>query len=528
MTMPPIDKTFVGTMKDWLMRLTIVERRLAISGGGGGTSAVGPGMIAPFAGGVVPSGWLLCNGAAVSRSTYADLFNAIGTSYGTGDGSTTFNLPDLRSRVPVGKGPDAEFDTLGETGGAKTHSHTISSVAATAWAMLAWAAAGRVRMRRDNSGIMWDANVMSTSATAVPITTDTEADGDLSVRVNGGTDEASSLQPYQVVNYIISIGSGAGAGGAFLLPPRLEASNGTILLTNTNDAVENGWYRFNTSTTNIPINTGSGSLFVSVGGSAATSVRQLARRNFTESSGEPDMRAWERTSNDGGTTWSTWKEIGSGYGLVQTVYFTSSGSFTKASYTGLRAVRVKVQAAGGGGGGAPTAASGQNAYGTGGGGGGYAEAFILTDTLASSVTVTVGASGTGGAGDGGTGGNSSFGSLVVANGGGGGITKPSSTLGGYQPGGLGGSGATGDLLTSGGGGTSGWGAATLAAGGAGGAAMMGGGGRSVSSGAGGGASAGDPGGNYGGGGGGAFTNSTGTARNGGAGGPGIVIVEIYR
>ena len=57
-----------------------------------------PGLIAPFAGSAdkVPAGWLLCDGSAVSRSNYANLYDAIGVNWGTGDGATTFNLPDLR------------------------------------------------------------------------------------------------------------------------------------------------------------------------------------------------------------------------------------------------------------------------------------------------------------------------------------------------------------------------------------------------------------------------------------------------
>lgn len=61
------------------------------------------GAILPHAGTSPPSGYLLCSGQAVSRSTYAALFAVISTTYGTGDGSTTFNLPDLRGRVPGGK-----------------------------------------------------------------------------------------------------------------------------------------------------------------------------------------------------------------------------------------------------------------------------------------------------------------------------------------------------------------------------------------------------------------------------------------
>lgn len=62
-------------------------------------ASVPTGTILPFAGTVVPDGFLLCNGAAVSRTTYAKLFAAIGTKWGTGDGSTTFNLPDSEGRV---------------------------------------------------------------------------------------------------------------------------------------------------------------------------------------------------------------------------------------------------------------------------------------------------------------------------------------------------------------------------------------------------------------------------------------------
>lgn len=60
------------------------------------------GMIFAFAGNTIPSGYLACNGAAISRTTYADLFAVIGTTYGTGDGSTTFNLPNLTDKFIQG------------------------------------------------------------------------------------------------------------------------------------------------------------------------------------------------------------------------------------------------------------------------------------------------------------------------------------------------------------------------------------------------------------------------------------------
>lgn len=62
------------------------------------------GILAPYAGASAPSGWLLCDGQAISRATYADLFTAIGTTYGVGNGSTTFNVPDMREASPYGVG----------------------------------------------------------------------------------------------------------------------------------------------------------------------------------------------------------------------------------------------------------------------------------------------------------------------------------------------------------------------------------------------------------------------------------------
>jgi microcystin-dependent protein len=67
-----------------------------------GATVVPVGSILPFAGRFAPDGWLLCNGQEVSRTTYTNLYAAIGTTYGTGDGSTTFNLPDCNGRFLKG------------------------------------------------------------------------------------------------------------------------------------------------------------------------------------------------------------------------------------------------------------------------------------------------------------------------------------------------------------------------------------------------------------------------------------------
>ena len=90
--------------------------------------AIPPGVILDFAGtGDLPPGWLACAGQAVSRTTYARLFAAIGTTWGAGDGSTTFNVPDLRRRVRVGAwgaGTSRLGNAIGSTGGSETHALT--------------------------------------------------------------------------------------------------------------------------------------------------------------------------------------------------------------------------------------------------------------------------------------------------------------------------------------------------------------------------------------------------------------------
>jgi len=77
-----------------------------------------------------PSGWLSCDGAAVSRSTYSNLFDVIGTTYGPGDGETTFNVPDLRGRAPIGNGSGSDLTarSVGDEIGAETHTLTIEEI----------------------------------------------------------------------------------------------------------------------------------------------------------------------------------------------------------------------------------------------------------------------------------------------------------------------------------------------------------------------------------------------------------------
>lgn len=108
----------------------------------GKSSGVPSGALMPYGGSSAPAGWLLCDGSAVSRTTYASLFSALSTTFGVGDGSSTFNLPDLRGRVIAGKdnmggsaasrltaaGSGITGTTLGAVGGAQTHTLTIAQM----------------------------------------------------------------------------------------------------------------------------------------------------------------------------------------------------------------------------------------------------------------------------------------------------------------------------------------------------------------------------------------------------------------
>lgn len=90
-------------------------------------SGVPTGAVMPFAGTATPTGFLLCQGQAVSRTTYSALYTALGgasSPFGQGDGSTTFNVPDLRTRFPLGRASSGGFSSMGGTGGSIDHTHS--------------------------------------------------------------------------------------------------------------------------------------------------------------------------------------------------------------------------------------------------------------------------------------------------------------------------------------------------------------------------------------------------------------------
>ena len=88
------------------------------------TSIVGE--VRMYSGTVAPSGWLIADGSAVNRTTYSDLFSLIGTAFGVGNGTTTFNIPDLRDKFPIGV---SETKARASTGGEAAHTLSVAELA---------------------------------------------------------------------------------------------------------------------------------------------------------------------------------------------------------------------------------------------------------------------------------------------------------------------------------------------------------------------------------------------------------------
>lgn len=170
------------------------------------------GAMVQYGGSAAPTGWLLCDGAAINRTTYASLFAAIGTAYGVGDGSTTFNVPDLRQRFPLGKAAAGTGNTLGGTGGAIDHTHTSAAHTHTlgstnvAFAKLWTDSASSAEIKRVTGVTGWT----STHILSPVVTVGTASTSRTNAIELGGTTDSTTPAatgtnnpPYVVVNYII-------------------------------------------------------------------------------------------------------------------------------------------------------------------------------------------------------------------------------------------------------------------------------------------------------------------------------------
>ena len=160
----------------------------------------------------MPSGWIACEGQAVSRSTYSKLYNVISTIYGNGNGSTTFNVPDLRGRVVAGfNSSNSKFNSVGEKGGAETHKLTIAEMPShnhsgntssagnhnhemRGWRLTTNGGSYKVRSREDISGDGWDGANIGYAGNHYH---------SFSTSHSGSTGYHNNLQPYMAIVYII-------------------------------------------------------------------------------------------------------------------------------------------------------------------------------------------------------------------------------------------------------------------------------------------------------------------------------------
>ena len=164
------------------------------------------GSLMMFAGSSAPSGWLFCNGSAISRTTYSGLFAVLGVEFGAGDTTTTFNIPDFRGRVPIGVGTGSGLTAryLSDSAGNETvqlqtaelpsHNHTITDPGH--YHSVSGASSGGVGA----TSLLRSANAADGT---YPVGTGVATTGITQTNNRGSNQPHNNMQPYLVVNYII-------------------------------------------------------------------------------------------------------------------------------------------------------------------------------------------------------------------------------------------------------------------------------------------------------------------------------------
>lgn len=162
------------------------------------------GLVLPYAGKSAPAGYLLCDGAAYAKADYPELFAAIGTTYGGTDAGTTFNVPNLAGRIPVGTSVDY---ALGSQGGEAKHTLTIDEAPSHF----------HETRKHDGSSVgFWPSDASAGSKWQV-LSGGNTAEGaayDLTTDAKGGGQPHNNMQPYVATNYIISTGKDPSAAMA--------------------------------------------------------------------------------------------------------------------------------------------------------------------------------------------------------------------------------------------------------------------------------------------------------------------------
>lgn len=162
-----------------------------------------PGEIRMFGASTAPNGWLACNGAAVSRTTFARLFAIVGTTYGAGNGTSTFNVPNFANNFPMGNTP-------GNSGGASTHTHTSAAhshaLAGTGFAGIE-ISSGSFNLKRNVASGFTGTRVINGGGgqadTATAAVAAADLIGNTGSTTPGSTGSASSLPPFVGALFII-------------------------------------------------------------------------------------------------------------------------------------------------------------------------------------------------------------------------------------------------------------------------------------------------------------------------------------
>ena len=204
-----IDTPAVDTVDQ--LRLSINNHASVLDGmAAAGAIGMPPGSLVATARATSPTGWLLCDGASLLRTAYPALFAAIGTGYGSVDG-THFNVPDLRGRVPVGVDGAANRldanDALADAGGEEKHQLATADLPAHAHAVTD---PGHGHQTGPNSNYWPPNNMPGSTVTGIGVGTanaglavvSNNTTG-ISIQNTGGGGAHNNMQPYQIVNWII-------------------------------------------------------------------------------------------------------------------------------------------------------------------------------------------------------------------------------------------------------------------------------------------------------------------------------------
>jgi len=196
------NNSFTGAVGELSIDTDTENIRIHDGSSAGGVEIMPAGTIVAFGNTTAPTGWLACNDAAVSRTTYARLFAVIGTSFGVGDGSGNFNVPDLRDRVPLGYGTN------------HTSMGAITSAAAAS-AVMASATKSGVQTGTSTTGSTTQSVSTSTGTFATSAKDSSQSSAITAVNTSAHTHSIPALTvadftvnttlPSQVVQYIIKI-----------------------------------------------------------------------------------------------------------------------------------------------------------------------------------------------------------------------------------------------------------------------------------------------------------------------------------